>query len=146
MATTPAGPPVGSGPATIEVLPIETCWALLRAATVARVVHVLDGRPHVSVVNLVVEDDDVLVRSSRGSRLHAALAQPGAEVAIEVDQIDEQARTGWSVVAHGVMSPITNLVETARLDRTHPPSWLLGDHGGTWLRVHVSEMSGRRLH
>ncbi len=88
----------------------------------------------------------MLVRSSRGSRLHAALARPGVEVAIEVDQVDERTRTGWSVVAHGTMTPVTNLVETARLDRTHPASWLLGDHGGTWLRLHVTELSGRRLH
>ncbi len=146
MGTVSADPPAAPRPPTvIEALPTEVCWARLRAATVARVAHVLDGRPHVSVVNLAVEDGDVLVRSSRGSRLHAALARPGTEVAIEVDQLDEQTRTGWSVVARGTMSPVTDLVETARLDRTHPASWLLGDHGGTWLRLHVTDVSGRRL-
>lgn len=132
--------------AVLEPLAAEDCWARLRTAAVARVAHVTDGQPHISVVNVTVEGDDVLVRSTRGSRVSAALARPGARVALQVEAIDEDAHGGWSVVAHGTMTPVLDTVETARLDRIHPPSWLLGDHGGTWLRLHVATIAGRHLH
>lgn len=130
----------------LERLETTDCWAHLRMARVARVAHVIDGQPHISVVNVTVEGEDVLVRSTRGSRLSAALARPGAQVALQVEEIDDEGHAGWSVVAHGTMAPVLDTVETARLDRTHPPSWLLGDHGGTWLRLHVATIAGRRLH
>lgn len=131
--------------AVLDHLEPGDCWSLLRTARVAHVAHVTDGQPHVSVVNVTVEGEDVLVRSTRGSRLSAALARPGAPVALQVEDIDEDAHVGWSVVAHGTMAPVLDVVETARLDRTHPPSWLLGDHGGIWLRLHVATIAGREL-
>lgn len=129
----------------IEPLSPGESWERLRTASIARVAHLTDGRPHVSIVNITVEGEDILVRSMSGSRLAAALARPGTDVAVEVDDVDSASRGGWSVIVHGTMEPVLDQVEAARLDRVNPPSWLLGDHAGTWLRLHATALSGRQV-
>lgn len=129
----------------IEPIEPSECWELLATVETARVVHVVEDQPQIAVVNAGVDGDTIVVRCTAGSRLATALARPDAPVLFETDVLDATARTGWSVVARGHMNPVLDRVETARLDRTQPPSWLLGDTGGTWLRLHVEEISGRRV-
>ncbi len=127
--------------------PIEPaeCWELLATVEVARLVHVVDDQPHITVVNATVDDGTIVVRCTPGSRLATALARPDSPVLVEADHLDAASRTGWSVVVRGRMQAVLDRVETARLDRTQPPSWLLGDTGGTWLRLSADEISGRRV-
>ncbi len=129
----------------VEELDPSTCWELLRAGQVARVVHVVGGHPRISLVNYGLDGDDVVVRSSEGTRLHLALTAPTTAVLVEVDEVDPATRSGWSVVARGRMAPVLDRVTVARLDRTMPASWVLGDSGGTWLRLTVESLSGRRV-
>lgn len=129
----------------IEPIEPSECWALLATVETARVVHVVDDEPQIAVVNAGIDGETIVVRCMAGSRLSTALARPGAPVLVETDVLDRASRTGWSVVARGRMDPVLDRVETARLDRTQPASWLLGDTGGTWLRLHVEGISGRRV-
>jgi uncharacterized protein len=122
-----------------------TCLERLGTAAVARIVHAVDDEPHLSLVNVALDGDALVVRSLPGSRLAAALARPGTPVLVEADALDPATRSGWSVVARGRMDPVLDTVEVARLDRTMPPSWALGDHGGTWLRLQIEELTGREL-
>ena len=128
----------------VEIDP-PTCWELLRGAEVGRVVRVVDGAPTLGVVNIGVDGDAVVFRSHRGGRLSAALAHPGVPAIVEADGLDARARTGWSVVAHGTLVPVLDEVQASHLHRAHPASWLLGDHDGVWLRMVVTEITGRRL-
>lgn len=123
----------------------STCWDHLRDAEVGRVVRVVDGAPTLAVVNIGVDEDAVVLRSRRGGRLAATLAHPGVPALVEADGLDGQARTGWSVVAHGTLVPVLDEVQASRLHRAYPASWLLGDHEGVWLRLTVTEVTGRRL-
>lgn len=123
----------------------DTCWAHLRTATVGRVVRVVDGAPALAVVNIGVEDDTIVFRSRRGGRLTATLAHPGVPAVVQADGLDPQARTGWSVLAHGTLVPVLDEVESSRLHRAQPASWLLGDHEGMWLRLEVTEVTGREV-
>lgn len=129
----------------VEELDATTCRTLLASVPVARVVHVVAGEPQVALVNIAVDGDDVVVRSTRGGRLQTALAAPGTSVLVEADAVDPTTRSGWSVVARGRMAPVLDQVTAARLDRIAAPSWILGDSGGTWLRLSVDELSGRRV-
>lgn len=129
----------------IEELDERTSRERLRRVGTARVVHVVADEPQIAVVNIGMDGDDVVVRCTRGSRLATALATPGAPVLIQADELDPASRSGWSVVARGRMTPVLDQVETTRLDRTMPPSWILGDVGGTWLRLTVDEISGREV-
>lgn len=139
--TSPDTPPRGP----VVELDEATCRERLATATVARVVHVVEDEPHVSLVNAALDGDAIVVRSLPGTRLATALNRPGAPVLVEADEVDPATRSGWSVVARGRMEPVLDTVEVARLDRTMPPSWTLGDHGGTWLRLHVDELTGREV-
>lgn len=143
MTTRPS--PVARHRHVVEPVEPSECWRLLATVDTARVVHIVDDQARIAVVNAGVDGGTIVVRSSVGSRLATALARPGSPVLVEADHLDADARTGWSVVARGRMSPVLDRVETARLDRTQPASWLLGDTGGTWLRLTVDEISGRRV-
>ena len=57
--------------------------------------------------------DGVILRSGRGSKLRAALANVGA--AFEIDGTDERQRTGWSVVVRGLVAEVD--------DPEEMPSW-----------------------
>lgn len=129
----------------LQELDEATCWELLATADAGRIVHMVADRPHIAVVNIAVDEDSVVVRCTPGSRLETALSQPGAPVLVQADHLDPATRSGWSVVARGRMSAVLDQVRVAHLDRTARPSWVLGDSGGTWLRLQVDEISGRRV-
>lgn len=129
----------------VEELDADTCRRLLAGAQVGRVVHVVDGHPRISLVNIGVDGDDVVVRSTPGTRLSTALTTPLTSVLVEVDDVDPATRSGWSVVARGRMAPVLDQVTATRLDRTMPPSWILGDSGGTWLRLTIESLTGRTV-
>lgn len=143
-----ADTPDTSAPRTrgeLQEIDDATCWELLETADAGRVVHMVADRPHIAVVNIAVDDGSVVVRCSPGSRLATALSQPGAPVLVQADHLDAATRSGWSVVARGRMTAVLDQVTVAHLDRTAQPSWILGDSGGTWLRLEVDEISGRRV-
>ena len=76
----------------------EECLRLLRSRKVGRLAYVARAEvPDIVPVNYLVDDADrILVRSGPGPKLQAA--SRGAVVAFAVDDIDESAHTGWSVV------------------------------------------------
>ena len=115
--TSPDTPPRGP----VVELDEATCRERLATATVARVVHVVEDEPHVSLVNAALDGDAIVVRSLPGTRLATALNRPGAPVLVEADEVDPATRSGWSVVARGRMEPVLDTVEVARLDRAMPP-------------------------
>ena len=129
----------------VEELDPATCRELLGSVDTARVVHVVDDQPSIALVNIALDGDDIVVRSTAGSRLATALSSPHSAVLVQADRVDPATRSGWSVVARGRMAAVMDQVTVARLDRTHPPSWILGDSGGTWLRLTVEELTGRAV-
>ncbi len=141
--STPPPPPRHRG--QVEELDPATCRELLASAQTARVVHVVEDRPQIALVNIALDGDDVVVRSTAGSRLSTALSSPESAVLVQADEVDASTRSGWSVVARGRMTPVLDQVTAARLDRTIAPSWILGDSGGTWLRLTVEELTGRAV-
>lgn len=143
--TTESSHPPAHHRGEVKELDAATCRGLLGTVPVARVVHVVAGEPQIALVNIAVDGDDLVVRSTRGSRLQAALTTPGTAVLVEADEVDASTRSGWSVVARCRMAAVLDQVTVARLDRSAPPSWILGDSGGTWLRLAVDELTGRRV-
>lgn len=122
-----------------------TCWERLGTAFIGRIIRVVRGEPEVSVVSIGIDDGAVVMRSTTGTRLSATLAAPGVPAVLEVDELDVESGTGWSVVARGHLTPVLGLIESTHLDRTQAPSWLLGDTDGTWVRFDVDRMTGREL-
>jgi hypothetical protein len=124
-------------------LSAEDCERLLRGGIVGRVGFGTLTAQHIVMVNYSVVDDRVVFRTDPNSVLgrHAK----GTHLAFEIDHVDHADQRGWSVVAKGVGSVITDPHELDRIRRQWPPRpWATGDRGLV-VGLRWTELSGRRL-
>lgn len=127
----------------LEVLGPGECLDLLAAAPVGRIAFVHDGAPTILPVTHVVTHGGVAFRSAPGSKLdHAIMGRP---VAFEVDGLDVERRTGWSVVLRGVADMVDDAELEAELDQRELEPWSAHVAEGTWVLLRADELSGRRL-
>jgi uncharacterized protein len=128
--------------AGLEILPFEACLQLLASVPVGRVGFFADGEVVVLPVNHVVDGQDVVFRTGRGSKLSAAEVQD--LVTFEVDEYDEQTRSGWSVVVTGRAEVVYEEVEVERLSRRGLHPWVSAVEHPFWIRVRPTAVSGRQ--
>jgi hypothetical protein len=122
----------------LSELTIEECWALLGTASVGRIAWSTNRGPEVIPVNFALDGHDVHIRTGG----YSAMAQKVdvERVALQVDQVDEQAHTGWSVLARG-------RAEVRYGEPTGAPMvtpWPDGPRSATVV-IAIDEISGRRL-
>ncbi len=126
----------------LEILSTDECWQLLQDAAVGRVAFVDAGEPVVLPVTHGVHGHSIVFRSGSGTKLEAAaMSQP---LAFEVDGWDDTYRTGWSVLARGVGETVYDDDDISVFDGGNEP-WLDSAAAGTWVRLRVDEVSGRRI-
>ena len=127
----------------LEVIPRKECLILLAGQQVGRLGFVVEGQPMVLPVNYALHGDVVMFRTGDGSMLGAAHA---TRVAFEVDEVDTDTGSGWSVVVQGVTEEIPGTGDwfDEALRAHAAPTWLPGptDH---YVRIKPSVISGRRL-
>ena len=139
MMTTP---PFGTS-RRFQELGWQQCYELLATQEVARVAWQAADALQILPVTDILFEGAIYFRTSTHS-IVSELARP-TEVALEVDELDEERRTGWSVVVHGrsgSVAPLENLSQRWELESLMP--WAAG------LRTLVvsvvpSEISGRLL-
>ncbi|MGW1911636.1 DUF1918 domain-containing protein [Streptomyces sp. NPDC002076] len=121
----------------------EECRTLLSTHGVGRVsVSTPDGRPAVVPVNYDVVDDAIVFRTVPDS---VAAAAAEREVAFEVDHLDEALSQGWSVLAVGPASVVTDPDTVRRLTRqAHTTPWA-GGHREMWVSIRPVTLTGRRI-
>jgi hypothetical protein len=125
------------------VLSRSTCFDLLRGQTVGRLALVDHGRPEIFPMNYVVDDDRIVFRTAAGTKLLPALL--AAEVAFEIDGLDEAAGEAWSVIVRGPAREIQgpyDLVDALALPLF--PWHAAPKH--RFLRIEPTEVSGRCFH
>jgi nitroimidazol reductase NimA-like FMN-containing flavoprotein (pyridoxamine 5'-phosphate oxidase superfamily) len=125
----------------LEILSEDECRDLLASGTVGRLAYNDDHGPVVTPVNYAVDDGAVLLATSPDGQL--ARHAPSHSVALEVDDIDRDQRSGWSVLVRGR----TEVVEYADLPASHqrrPAPWAAGERT-LYLRIAPTSLSGRRL-
>lgn len=122
-----------------ELRPYD-CWALLGGVRVGRVAWCRPEGPRVVPVNLALVGGALWFRSSLDSALVRECS--GRRVAIEVDEVDLAARSGWSVVVLGE----AQVVEDADVPESlHVLEvWPTGDRSAH-VKVEPYDVSGRRL-
>jgi nitroimidazol reductase NimA-like FMN-containing flavoprotein (pyridoxamine 5'-phosphate oxidase superfamily) len=123
-------------------LSVDECQALLGASHLGRVGLVDDGRPLILPVNYVLDEATVVFRTDPGSKLAAALR--GAAVAFEVDGVNAQQRTGWSVLVQGRAEHVTDPAELERLAAYRLVPWAPGARPH-YVRVRSEKTTGRRI-
>jgi len=124
-----------------ELSPDE-CQALLGASHLGRIALVEDARPLILPVNYVLDDKTVVFRTDQGTKLDAAAR--GAPVAFEVDGVNSERRTGWSVLVRGRAEHVTDRTERERLRRL-PLVPLAPGAKPHYVRIKADEVTGRRI-
>lgn len=112
-------------PDRLGVLDAAKCFRLLDDESVGRVVYTDGALPAIAPVNYVLIGDQITFRTTPESRLARGVI--GQVVAFEVDQLDHQVRTGWSVVVTGVANVVTDPADIARAKSRGLTPWAGGD-------------------
>src|SRR6266566_1234822 len=128
--------------AGLEILPFDRCLELLATVPVGRVSFFADGEIVVLPVNHVMDGQDPVFRTARGSKLSAAEGQN--VVAFEADDYDERSRSGRSVLVNGRARAIYEEAEIQRLDRLGLRPWVSAADRPFWIRIRPASISGRR--
>jgi nitroimidazol reductase NimA-like FMN-containing flavoprotein (pyridoxamine 5'-phosphate oxidase superfamily) len=116
---------------------------LLRAGVFGRVALATADGPHIIPLNYSVVDDAVVVATSPYSLL--AGEGPGGLVAFEVDHVDYDTHTGWSVLVRGRAELVTDPEEVRRLKETWPPRPWAGGSRNLHLCITCTEITGRSI-
>lgn len=118
----------------LAVIDADECRLLLTQAPVGRLAWVSEGRVQILPVTCSSDGSTIWFRTAVTSPLARALG----EVAFEIDDVDPETRTGWSVVARGVMEDI---------GRTTTPTlepWAPGERE-LKRAIRITEISGRSV-
>ena len=127
----------------LEDLSADECFKLLATERVGRLVYYDDLGPLAVPVNYALAGHDIVFRVEGGAK-QTAMKQP--MLAFEVDHIDEDAHSGWSVLVRGVGDEV-DLERVPALLREMdgvPTPWAVGIHN-VWLQIVAHHVTGRRL-
>ncbi len=128
----------------LDVLDEQECYRLLATQQIGRLAVNAEPYPLVFPVNYALDRGVVVVRTGAGTKLAAA---DHANVAFEVDEIDQRSRTGWSVVVQCLAEEVTSAHRAELVERTTATGvqpWAPGEHGH-WLRLIPQGITGRRI-
>jgi uncharacterized protein len=125
-------------------LSAQRCLELLGSRGVGRAAVCGPSGPQICPVNYVVDGHSVVFRTSAYSALGSL--SPGADIAFEVDHLDHDTQSGWSVVANG---PAVLMDDPAELDMLRerglePTPWASGLRR-TYIRLSWTDISGREV-
>ncbi|MGW9031184.1 pyridoxamine 5'-phosphate oxidase family protein [Streptomyces sp. NPDC055722] len=138
--------PPGQGQALLypELRPLspDECRVRLSSHGVGRVAVSTSDGPAIIPVNYEVVDDAIAFRTAPGSAPAAAV---GADVAFEVDQVDEAMSQGWSVLVVGPATIVSNPDAVRRLaERAHTKPWA-GGQREMWVSIQPTRLTGRHI-
>lgn len=128
--------------AGLEILSRDECLALLASVPIGRIGLSLSALPVVLPVNFAVCDDNVIIRTSEGSKFSAAITN--AVVALEADHYDSLGHNGWSVLVQGSSRVVTDLAELERVRRLPLRPWANPDTD-RFIAISTDVVSGRRV-
>jgi nitroimidazol reductase NimA-like FMN-containing flavoprotein (pyridoxamine 5'-phosphate oxidase superfamily) len=125
-------------------LRIDECRRLIADGGIGRVAFQSQSAQHIVPVNFQLDHDSIVFRTTPYSEL-GRLA-PGSEAAFEVDELDVESTSGWSVVAKGRVDVIPDNFEKAamRFSGKDPKPWAEGVRR-LYMRLTWRELTGRRL-
>jgi nitroimidazol reductase NimA-like FMN-containing flavoprotein (pyridoxamine 5'-phosphate oxidase superfamily) len=128
--------------AGLEILPFDRCLELLATVPVGRISFLADGEIVILPVNHVVDGQDPIFCTARGSKLSAAEGQD--LVAFEADGYDERTKSGWSVLVNGRARAVYEDAEIQRLSRLGLHPWVTTAERPFWIRIRPTAINGRQ--
>lgn len=127
----------------LETMGDDEAWRLVAGQEVGRLAFCVAGRPEIFPVNYRLAGHTVVVRTAPGLKLAGSVL--GAGVAFEVDSLDAQARTGWSVVIHGQASEIMGTEARLEAEELVVRPWVEAQPRERYLRITPERITGRRI-
>lgn len=126
----------------IEELPESTCLQLLGSGNVGRVAINGDPSPVVLPVNYLHRDEAIVFTTVSGTKWDAA--RQGVPASFEADGVDQEHRSGWSVLVRGHLAALEGDTEAASeaVDQLEP---LPGGRRAHVVRLSIDEITGRRV-
>ncbi len=126
----------------MEHLSPTTCWELVSEAAVGRVGVLVDSAPEIYPINYAVDGETIVFRTDPGTKLRAVDRSPS--VCFEVDQVDPEDRSGWSVLIKGRATELTSAADLLTASELPLHFWTSGDKS-RWVRIVPAEITGRRI-
>jgi nitroimidazol reductase NimA-like FMN-containing flavoprotein (pyridoxamine 5'-phosphate oxidase superfamily) len=127
---------------TVQSLNQPECEELLDANRYGRLAVQVHEHPEVFPVNYAMDGRRIVFRVDRGTKLSSIRHDHVAS--FQIDHIDEQDRTGWSVMAVGPVSEVFAEEEVDRLEDLGLETWVVGETTH-WMRLSPHHLSGRRV-
>lgn len=128
----------------IRTLSNEECYRLLETQRIGRLGVIVEHYPLILPVNYAMDRQTIVLRFTEGTKFVAA---NHANVTFEIDQIDQAARRGWSVLVQGLAEEVTDRHREEVIERTLASGvepWAPIEHGH-WMRLIPHAISGRRV-
>jgi uncharacterized protein len=119
-----------------------TCWELLGARSVGRLAVAVGTHPDIFPVNYATHHGRIVIRTEGGTKLAAAILM--GSVAFEVDEIDAEAHTGWSVVVAGSAREPASLDEELEMEALELVPWAQVPKS-RFIIITPERVTGRRL-
>ncbi len=123
-------------------IPLAQALALLTQGEVGRLVYTRRALPAITPVNYAVRERALWIWTASTSSL--AQAVRGAVVAFEVDEIDRETRSGWSVVVVGVAELVLAPHELDQARELGADPWVSGRREHL-IRIPLQVVTGRRI-
>jgi uncharacterized protein len=127
---------------TLRELGDDECRRLLAAQRIGRIGFVDRDQVVILPVTYLMDGEAVLFRTNAGSSLHRATR--AQRVAFEVDGLDPERRTGWSVLVKGSAEEVRDAAELERVRRLPLTPWA-GPGRSHYVRILSSSITGRRV-
>jgi nitroimidazol reductase NimA-like FMN-containing flavoprotein (pyridoxamine 5'-phosphate oxidase superfamily) len=143
-----AGAAHGSWRGALEELDEAECLRLISPGGIGRLAYL--GRYGLTVipVNYGLHEGAIVFRTAQdsptGEDLRTGIAHAEYQVAFEIDDIDQAAREGWSVLVHGPAHHMDSEAEQAAVRASGVEPWPGGEREHA-IRITPRRITGRRL-
>jgi len=118
------------------------CWRLLDEHAVGRIGVLVDSAPEIYPVNYRTDGRTILFRTDPGSKLRGLERSPS--VSFEIDDVEPESRTGWSVLVKGRARELVDAGEVRVASQPGLDHWSIGAKAH-WVRIEPYEVTGRQL-
>lgn len=116
----------GTSDRVLRPLPRERALRLLGTVPMGRIAFTSRAMPAIRPVNHIVDDGRIIIRSQAGGSIVTATdAERGSVVSYEADNLDNENRTGWTVMVTGLARIVDDPVQ-ADAYREELPTWVEG--------------------